>query len=158
MICILYMEEWRDVINYPNYKVSNLGNIIGKFGRILKPWDNCRGYNSVWICNKDGKRKTTVHKVVAMAFLPNLENKPTVDHLNRNRKDNRVENLRWATHTEQRLTSPCPINLTGERNINITENGKFRFVIKRRNKCLVNEIYNTFEEALEAKNAFTLIE
>ena len=89
-----------------------------------------------------------------MAFLPNPENKPTIDHLNRNRKDNRVENLRWATHSEQRITSPVPIGPTGERNINITSHGKFRFVVKRDNKTLVNEIYETFEEAFDAKTAF----
>jgi hypothetical protein len=148
------MEEWRDVVDYPGYKVSSFGNVIGKFGRQLKPWDNCRGYHSVWICNERGKRKITVHKIVAMTFLPNPENKPTIDHLNRNRKDNRVENLNWATHSEQRLTSPVPISLTGERNINTTANGKFRFVIKRNRTTLVNEIYDTFEEAMEAKNKF----
>lgn len=152
------MEEWRDVVDYPGYKVSNMGNIIGKFGRIVTPWDNNRGYYSVWICNDNGKKKISVHRLVAMTFLPNAENKPTVDHLNRNRKDNRVDNLRWATHSEQRLTSPVPISLTGERNINITDRGQFRFVIKRDKKTLVNKVYNTFEEAMDAKNAFVFTE
>jgi len=148
------MEVWKKVPGYEDYEVSSLGNVTGLFGRLLKPWDNCRGYNAIWVCSKNGKKKYTVHKLVAMAFLDNPENKPTIDHLNRDKKDNRVENLRWATHSEQRLTSPVPISLTGERNINITTNGKFRFVIKRNKKTLVNEIYDTFEEAIEAKNAF----
>lgn len=42
-----------------------------------------------------------VHRIVAETFIPNPENKPTVDHLNRNRGDNRVKNLKWATYEEQ---------------------------------------------------------
>lgn len=56
-----------------------------------------RGYLSVKIKGKYYK----VHRLVAEAFLPNPENKPTVDHINRIKTDNRVSNLRWATYKEQ---------------------------------------------------------
>lgn len=63
-----------------------------KFGRLLKS-----GYRE--ICK--GKKHYLVHRLIAEAFLDNPGDKPTVDHINRNRSDNRVENLRWATHKEQ---------------------------------------------------------
>lgn len=44
-----------------------------------------------------------VHRLVADAFIPNPDNKATVDHINRNKIDNRVENLRWATMLEQSI-------------------------------------------------------
>lgn len=147
------MEVWKKVPGYEDYEVSSLGKVKGKHGKILSPWKS-KGYDIIWLCKDNTKVKFGIHRIVAWAFLDNPENKPTIDHLNRNRTDNRVENLRWATHSEQRLTSPVPISLTGERNINTTTNGKFRFVIKRNKKTLVNEIYDTFEEAIEAKNAF----
>lgn len=55
------------------------------------------GYRRVVVKGKHYK----VHRLVAEAFIPNPENKPTVDHINRVRDDNRVQNLRWATHKEQ---------------------------------------------------------
>ena len=64
--------------------------------REVKPW-LVRGYLSVFIPYRKG---CLIHRLVAEAFLPNPENKPTVDHINGNRLDNRVENLRWATQKE----------------------------------------------------------
>lgn len=63
--------------------------------REVKPWLGC-GYLQV---NLSGIPKL-VHRLVAEAFIPNPENKPAVDHINGNRADNRIENLRWATQKE----------------------------------------------------------
>lgn len=52
-----------------------------------------------------GYKGYLVHRLVAQTFIPNPDNKPTVDHINRKRYDNRVANLRWATHREQRDNS-----------------------------------------------------
>lgn len=73
-------------------------------------WTNGRlrpdGYFVVGIRGKDYR----VHRLVAEAFLQNPENKPTVDHINRVRNDNRVQNLRWATYTEQHENSGIVLN------------------------------------------------
>jgi hypothetical protein len=99
------MEEWRD---YHRYKVNNIGQIRGLYGgRLLKPEIDKYGYEVVRLHNEAGseKKKTRmlVSRMVALTFIPNPDNKPTVDHINGNRRDNRVENLRWATHHEQAL-------------------------------------------------------
>lgn len=66
------------------------------FGR-----QNSHGYMVVW-CQNTLKQ---VHRLIAEIFIENPDSKPTVDHINRVRNDNRVENLRWATHHEQRENS-----------------------------------------------------
>ena len=65
--------------------------------REVKPGLNGWGYLQVSV----GSCKTvSVHRLVARAFIPNPENKPCVDHINGNRLDNRIENLRWVSHKE----------------------------------------------------------
>ena len=107
------MEKWEDIDGYIGlYQVSNLGNIKsverfrtnGKSGyiqqsKILKT-GNRNGYLFVNLC-KDGVVKSfKVHRLVAEHFIPKPENKPEIDHINTDKTDNRVENLRWVTHKE----------------------------------------------------------
>lgn len=74
--------------------------IARKEGKLLKPSVNKLGYFIV-VLRVNGKPKTHyVHRLVAEAFIPNPEKKPCIDHINTDRTDNRVENLRWVSHKE----------------------------------------------------------
>ena len=94
-------EIYVNIAGFNNYQVSNFGNVKNvKTGRILKPSENRDGYFGVVLMN-DGDRATkTIHKLIACAFLENFENKPCIDHIDRNRKNNQISNLRWATLSE----------------------------------------------------------
>ena len=64
------------------------------------------GYLHVWIQGK----QYSMHRIVAETFIHNPDKKPTVDHINRIRDDNRVCNLRWATYQEQSNNNGCVLN------------------------------------------------
>jgi hypothetical protein len=105
-------EEWRLVVLFERYEVSNLGN-VRRGGRTLKPCNDTDGYRQVNLY-KDSKRHCCkVYRLVMNAFNPNTEDKPQVDHINRIRDDDRLENLRWVTARENVRNSK---NFTEEMN------------------------------------------
>lgn len=97
------MEIWKQIEGYDNYMVSNLGRVKSlKFGKekVLKYGKDSGGYLTICLC-KDGKvKRFLIHRLIAKTFLPNPDNKPCIDHINTNRSDNRVNNLRWATYKD----------------------------------------------------------
>ncbi|CAL6063140.1 HNH_endonuclease [Hexamita inflata] len=95
------IEEYRDIDDFENYEVSNLGQVRNKqTGRILKPSDNGHGYLQVSLyLNKIGKRQY-IHRLVAQAFLENPNNYNDVDHVDCVKNNNNVQNLRWTTKSD----------------------------------------------------------
>lgn len=89
---------------YPNYEISRDGHVRNRYTqhllKIHRYWD---GYVYVRLKDVNGDYKNVkIHRLVALTFIPNSDNKPCVDHINRKRDDNRIENLRWCTVRENR--------------------------------------------------------
>jgi len=96
-------ETWKVISFACNYECSDLGNIKStRTQRLLSFKKDGHGYLRISLITNDKQKNTYgVHRIVAITFLENPENKKTVDHINRIRDDNRLINLKWATHNEQ---------------------------------------------------------
>lgn len=79
--------------------VNNRGTMEFRKGHIMHP-NNCRGYKTVCFCMNGKTNRFRVARLVAEAFIPNPHNKEQVDHINTIKTDDRVENLRWVTRSE----------------------------------------------------------
>jgi|SRR5690606_9800838 len=98
------MEIWKSlngvVENGDNYEVSNFGEIRNLKGKIIKPEILKKGYLRVGLCLNSKNKKYLVHRLVALAFIPNPESKPEVNHKDGNKQNCKVNNLEWSTSKE----------------------------------------------------------
>ena len=125
---MLSAVEWRDIPDFPDYEVSNFGEV-----KVLDKWINAklgskklvRGRILKFKKSKDGSLRVGlvsnkkqyfffVHKIVALAFINNPENKDCVIHIDRNNQNNSVENLTWATWEEVREFAKLSNRLSGK--------------------------------------------
>lgn len=96
------MEEWRDIAGYEGlYQVSNLGRVRSlnyrqtKRRKILKSLN--KEYKSVGLYKDNKSKMLAIHRLVAEAFIPNIDNLPCVNHIDKDKHNNNANNLEWCT-------------------------------------------------------------
>lgn len=113
------MERWKQINEYENYFVSNLGNVKNSRGRHLKTELSNTGYYRVHLSKHGKARHIAVHRLVASAFLDNPNNLKLVNHKDGNKLNNTLENLEWVTYSQNlqhAYDSKLRIGNLGERN------------------------------------------
>lgn len=104
-------EVWVDIIGYEGlYKISNKGRVKSTVGwngrkyikreRILIPSKTTTGYMKIELSKNKEKKSKKIHRLIAMAFISNPENKPQINHIDGNPLNNDIENLEWCTQKE----------------------------------------------------------
>jgi len=107
LLCFMENTEvWKPIAGYEGlYEVSNFGNVKSlsyhrtKVERILR-LSTAAGYPLIHLYKCGKSTAIKIHRLVATAFIPNPDSKPTVNHINGIKTDNRVQNLEWATYSE----------------------------------------------------------
>ncbi len=99
-------EKWKSIDGFANYEISSCGRVRNATTeRILKTRPRKDGYVNIQL-SKAGKIKTfLMHRLVALAFIENPLEKPDVDHIDRNKSNNIIDNLRWSTTSENLMNS-----------------------------------------------------
>lgn len=149
-------EEWRIIKDYPNYSVSNFGNVRNnKTQRILKPQSHKNGeYLGVDL----GRNRNLVHRLVAFAFLEKQEEHTDVDHIDHNGTNNHISNLRWATRSQNQYHMRKKSNCTSKY-IGVSfhkHSNKWRCCKRISGKTKHIGHYNTQEEAGLAYNQYII--
>jgi len=139
-----------EIIGYPNYLIYEDGRVFSKkSNRFIKSRIDTKGYPSVET-NENGNRKLhRVHRLIAIHYIPNPENKPYVDHINRDKTDNRIENLRWVNRSENEQNKGKQKNNTsGHKYISYHKSQKRWIYSKRTNGKTKRKYFKTKTEAL----------
>lgn len=150
------MEEWKIIQDFNHISVSNLGNVKNtETNRQIGYKKKCGNLTYIVIdVTKDSKKYTLkVHRLVALAFIPNPNNKEFVDHIDGNGQNNNIENLRWATNQEnnrnQKLSKNNDLKVKGVQLRKDT--GKYRARITINQKLINLGNFDTLDEAIKAR-------
>lgn len=142
------LEEFVDVKDYQGiYKINKNGDIFSvKYNKILNHSQDGRGYYKTSLY-KNGKKKTIrLHRLIALHFIPNPDNLPVIDHIDRNRTNNNIKNLRWCSYSDNNYNKEikgCIYKYIDKR----TEKEHIHYRVYVRNKQIKQ--FNTYDEAEE---------
>jgi hypothetical protein len=153
------MDDFEDIIGYEGlYKINRNGDVWSySRKRLLKPSIGKDGYCSICLCNYKQKR-CYLHRLIGIQFIPNPYNLPEIDHIDLNKNNNNIDNLRWVSKsTNQQNKNKSKNNKTGFKNISTFINKcKNEYWIIRINIHNIQLSYPkkkyTLEEVVEFRN------
>ena len=93
----------KQLVDFPNYYITTEGIVINKKNHIIKPFINNKGYVLVRLWNNNKSVSKLVHRLVAETFIPKIEGKCEVNHIDGDKTNNNVDNLEWCTRQENNI-------------------------------------------------------
>jgi hypothetical protein len=138
------------------YSINEDGRIYSHISKIfLNPYKDSHGYFVVTLTKDKTPKWCKVHRLIAEAYIPNPENKPFVDHINRIKTDNSVDNLRWVTITENNQNqSVYKTNKLKEQYICYDTKLNYYVFSITRNNVKHQKRFKTKDEAISYRNEY----
>jgi len=145
-----------EIQGFENYLIYEDGSVFNKKRNIFKkPAINIHGYKYVNLYKNSKQKNFTIHRLIAIHYIPNPENKREVDHINRIRTDNRIENLRWVTPSENNQNKGMASrNTSGHKNICYDKRRDRWIFSKVINKKHTRKCFKNLDDAIEFKRSF----
>ena len=143
-------EIWKAIDNYETYSVSTFGRVNNNnTGKLLKGTKHPQGYTQVYLSKIEEKKKYMIHRLVAIAFIPNPENKNDVDHIDNNPANNSLYNLRWSSRSENLMNTQLSLrNTSGVKGVSWNKrHHKWQACIMIDGKQMHLGLFGTLEEA-----------
>ena len=147
-------EIWKSIEGYETYSVSTFGNVRNnKTKRMIKGGINGQGRRTACFYNNKIRETISFHRIIAIAFIPNPDNKKEVDHIDNNPLNNSIENLRWTTRSENQMNRQVTnINLSGIKGVHWCKSKqKWISRVRINGVCFHLGGFDTIEEATTAR-------
>ena len=141
---------WKDINEYEDiYAINIYGNIVNKKFNKLRKIDSSGNYDTIALCKNNKVKHFLVHRLLAQHFIPNPKNKPEVNHVDGNKKNNNINNLEWCTRSENQKHSHN-IGLTinqrkkqSDRMKNESSENSRRAILKEKEVLEIKELYKS---------------
>jgi len=144
------LKEIKDYEGLYSFDLNNNQVYTHKYKRYLKPHLNKCGYYHIALYKNSKLKGFKFHRLIYEAHFGTIPEKMCIDHIDNNRQNNNIENLRLATHSQNQMNSKTQKdNLsTGYKNIYKTKCNTYRVRIKKNNKIVYCKVFKTLEESI----------
>ena len=143
-----------DIVDFPNYLIYDDGRVYSKEKNKYMKHLLDSNYYRIGLNKNRKQKKFLIHRLVAIHYIPNPNNYPEVDHIDGNKINNHVSNLRWCSRSQNNQNKGVSKNnRLGIKNIRRTQDNGYRFQKKYNGKCHTKQ-FKTLEEAIQYKDVF----